>query len=269
MTDLAQAAPVIRSKQKLSLLVHADSKVGKTTLSATAPLPIIALDAEGGWSFMRNSPTLMAMYGRPLNITEWDPCAGPPPRYDGSWEICVAIIQTWQSLQCAYDWLVTGQHDFKSLVVDSITEIQRRCKMNIVAPTQSMQMQHWGALLTMMDTVIRGLRDLKDNPYNPLEVAVFIAETRTQDGKWRPYMQGQISIALPYWMDVVGYLYVEQQTDENGTPTQKVRRLLVTPHPMFEAGERVQGALGDVVDNPNITFMIQRVYSVNTQGALT
>jgi len=30
--------------QSLSLLIHADSKVGKTTLAATAPRPILALD---------------------------------------------------------------------------------------------------------------------------------------------------------------------------------------------------------------------------------
>lgn len=253
-------------KRKASFLIHADSKVGKTTLSSTAPLPIVALDAEGGWSFMHNSPTLTEMYGQPLQITHWDPCTGPPPRYDGAWHICVALIQTWEALQCAYNWLVQGQHDFKSLVVDSISEIQRRCKQNIVAPTQAMQQQHWGQLLTLMDTVIRGLRDLKDIPHNPIEVVVFIAETRVIDGKWRPYLQGQITTALPYWMDIVGYLYVEQALDANGAPTVKMRKLLVTPHPLYEAGERVQGVLGDVVTSPNITHMLNTIYPSTNGG---
>jgi hypothetical protein len=257
--------PSMRVKHSLSVLIHADSKTGKTTLASTAPLPIVALDAEGGWAFMANSKILTQMYGRPLRITRWDPCSGPPPRYDGTWEICVAIIQTWQALQCAYDWLVQGQHDFKSLVVDSITEIQRRCKMNLVMPTQPMQQQDWGMLLTMMDTVIRGLRDLKDNPYNSLEVIVFIAETRIIDGRWRPYLQGQITTALPYWMDIVGYLFVDTVLDENGQPTARVRRLLVTPHQMYEAGERVQGVLGDAVTEPNITQMVNQIYSNNTE----
>lgn len=248
-------------KRKLSLLVHADSKVGKTTLASTAPLPIVVADAEGGWSFMGNSPTLTAMYGRPLVIKHWDPCTEPPPRYDGTWEICVATIQTWQALECFYNWLAqAGAHDFRSLVLDSISEIQRRCKANIVAPTQAMQMQNWGTLLTLMDTLIRGFRDMKDVPHNPIEVVVFIAETRIQDGKWRPYMQGQITVALPYWMDLVGYLYVESILDANGAPTQKVRRLLVTPHPLYEAGERVQGVLGDVVTAPNLTEMLNIIY---------
>lgn len=254
--------------EPLSLLVHADSKVGKTTLAATAPLPIIALDAEGGWSFMGNSPFLTATYGRPLRIIHWDPCTGPPPRYDGTWEICVALIQTWNALQCAFNWLVQGAHDFKSLIVDSISELQRRCKANIVAPTEAMQQQHWGQLLMLMDTVIRGLRDMKDDPRNSIEVVVFIAETRSTDGKWKPYMQGQISVALPYWVDVVGYLYVDQELDANGVPSRKVRKLLITPHPMYEAGERVQGVLGDIVTEPNVTLMLHTIYHhTNGQGA--
>lgn len=256
------------AKETLSLLVHAESKIGKTTLAATAPLPIIALDAEGGWSFMANSSAIAALYGRPLRIVQWDPCTGPPPRYDGTWEICVALIQTWNALQCAYNWLVQGSsHDFRSLVIDSISELQRRCKANIVAPTEAMQQQHWGQLLMLMDTVIRGLRDLKDDQRNPIEVAVFIAETRATDGKWKPYMQGQITVALPYWMDIVGYLYIDNEIDENGQPTRRTRKLRIAPHPLYEAGERVQGVLGDDISEPNITRMLQHIYHPNGQGS--
>lgn len=254
-------ATYVRTKRPLSILVHASSKVGKTTFSSSAPLPLLALDAEGGWSFMGNSPYLVGIYGRPLNITYWDPCAGPPPTYDGTWEICVAAITSWNSLECAYNWLITGQHQFKSLVVDSITELQRRCRSNLVGPTEQMKMQHWGVLLTMMDATIRGLRDLKDDLRNAIEVVVFIAETRMIDGKWRPSLQGQISTALPYWLDLVGYLFVEDELDANGQPTRRVRKMLVGPHSLYESGERVQGALGgDVVSDPNIQAMLTSIY---------
>jgi hypothetical protein len=73
-------------------------------------------------------------------------------------------------------------------------------------------------------------------------------------------MQGQISVALPYWMDVVGYLFVHDAVDANGQPTGKVRKLLISPDPQFEAGERVQGRLPPVIDNPNVTAMLYSVY---------
>jgi hypothetical protein len=88
-----------------------------------------------------------------------------------------------------------------------------------------------------------------------------IAETREDKGKWKPYMQGQISISLPYLVDICGYLYVDTVADENGQNTVKVRRLFIGTHPSFESGERVQGTLGDVVDNPVISEMIDTIFA--------
>jgi hypothetical protein len=70
-------------------------------------------------------------------------------------------------------------------------------------------------------------------------------------------------------MDVVGYLYVDHELDANGQPTVPVRRLLVTPHALFEAGERVQGVLGDVITTPNITFMRDTIYNHQARGEPT
>lgn len=234
--------------ETLSMLVHADAKVGKTTLAATSPSPILALDAEGGWKFL------------PIRKAYWDPMREAPPMHDGTWDVCIVMVRDWATVTMVFQWLYSGQHNFRSLVIDSISEIQRRCKSNLVG-TESMQMQDWGLLLVQMDAIIRGFRDLTLHPTNPVQVVVFVAETRQdQNGKWKPYMQGQIHIALPYWMDVVGYLYVENIVDVNGQHTGAVRRLLVTPHQQFEAGERVQGRLGAVVDNPNVTQMLMQVY---------
>ena len=235
--------------ETLSLLIHADSKIGKTTLSATSPVPILALDAEGGWKFL------------PMRMIQWDPTQGPPPIWDGTWDVCHVIIRSWATVQYAYQWLQMGQHNFRSVVVDSISEMQRRLKESLFGNEQ-MRIQDWGALLSQMDATIRGLRDLTLHPVNPVQVAIFIAETRQrQDGKWVPYMQGQISIALPYWMDIVGYLFVQEILDSNGQSSgQQVRRLLISPNPQFEAGERVQGRLGTVVEQPNVTSMLLTVY---------
>ena len=243
----------------LSLLVHAASKIGKTTLGFTSPPPILDLDAEGGSKFMQGSEFLMRIYGRPIRVIYWDP-AQPPPVWDGSWDVCVVRVHSWNVVQQVYRQIVTGRHQFQTIMIDSISEIQRRAKQEIVG-TEQMKIQQWGQLLTVMDNVIRGFRDLTNDPFNPIRVAVFISETReNQKGKFIPYMQGQISTALPYWMDVVGYLYVDQVLGADGQTQVPMRKLLVAPHPMFEAGERVQGLVGPVIDDPNISVILERVY---------
>jgi hypothetical protein len=205
------------------------------------------LDAEGSWRFIK------------VKKKHWDPMLEPIPRYDGTWEACIVTVTQWEQVLQILRHLTQVEHDFKSVVVDSITEIQRRLKANLKG-TEAMLIQDWGQLLTQMDAVIRAYRDLTLLP-GSVECVVMIAETREDKGKWKPYMQGQIGISLPYLVDICGYLYVDNVADANGQMTEKVRRLFIGTHPSFESGERVQGTLGDVVDNPVISEMIDTIFA--------
>lgn len=219
--------------QRVSILIHAGSKLGKSTLSGTAPRPILVLDAEGSWRFI----AMRKIY--------WDPDTGAPPAYDGTWDACVVVVQRWETVETVYRWITQYQTPFTSVVIDSITELQRRLKQNLVG-TEAMKMQDWGVLLAKMDDKIRSYRDLTLLPHVNVRCVVFIAETRQRhtDNKWVPFMQGQIGVALPYWMDICGYMFPDWEPDDNGQPTREVRKLWIAPHPEFEAGERVQGRLG-------------------------
>ena len=236
----------------LSVLIHAGAKVGKSTLTSTAPFPNLVLDAEGSWKFIK------------VRKRYWDPMTESIPRYDGTWDACVATITRWDQVGRVYQWLTQAPHDFVSVTMDSITEIQRRCKANLKG-TEAMMIQDWGVLLTQMDSVIRAFRDLILIKEVPVRCVTFVAETRENKNRWVPYMQGQIGVSLPYMVDICGYLYPKFVEDENGQPTRKVRELFIGSHPQFESGERVQGTLGDVVTEPNIATMMQTIFAnVNT-----
>jgi hypothetical protein len=246
----------------ISILIHAASKVGKSTLTSTTPTPVLVLDAEGGWRFIRTH----GFRGPALRVTTWNPLTGPPPRHDGTWDVCLVTVDTWQTLLSAYVHMTQSPHDFRSIILDSITEVQRRCKKNLVG-TEQMKIQDWGQLLMQMDDVIRGFRDLNLRP-GSVSCVVFISETKLKDGKWRPYMQGQIGDSMPYWVDICGYLYAEGEVDPhdpNGQATINVRKLLIGTHPQFEAGERVQGRLPDVIRDPNIAAMIDAIFGAQEE----
>jgi hypothetical protein len=254
----------LTSLQSLTALIHGDSKVGKSTVAATAPRPILALDAEGSWKFL------------PLRLREWDPFREYPPQYDGTWDACVVTVHEWATVERVYQWLTQYQTPFVTVAVDSITELQRRCKQNLKSrdglagwAAEQMKMQDWGALLDVMTGVIRAFRDLTLIRGLNVRCVLFVAETRMVNGRWTPYMQGQIQNSLPYWVDVCGYLYPAWEADANGQPLREVRKLWITPHPQIIAGERVQGRLGGEVVIPkpadgqvgdDITRMIRRVY---------
>lgn len=239
MTEVAlvQPAPVtpFSTHQRMSWLIHGMSKRGKSTLSATAPKPVLVLDAEGSWRFI------------PGRVKYWDPLTETPPEWHGQYDICVVHVRQWETVAQVYAYLTQTKLPFVSVVIDSITEIQRRCKANLKG-TEAMKIQDWGVLLAWMDTTIRGFRDLCLMPQLAVRCVVFVSESReTNVGRLVPYMQGQIATSLPYWVDVCGYLYVDYEQDANGQATREIRRLYIGPHDKFESGERVQGKLGNVL----------------------
>ena len=36
------------------------------------------------------------------------------------------------------------------------------------------------------------------------------SQTNFDNGKWRPFVQGKFEISVPYYWDVIGYLFVQQ-----------------------------------------------------------
>lgn len=221
----------------ISFLVHGPSKAGKSFLGDSAPGPRLFLDAEGNTRFLRSKKI------------KWDPTTGGPPEYDGSWETCVVRIRDFGTLSYAYQWLAAGHHPFRSIILDSISEVQQRC-IDAIAGTDPMKTQNWGELLRKMSALVRQYRDLLDHPVNPVDCVILTAMTKVdQNGKSFPFVQGQLATSLPYYIDVIGYLSA-QITEDN----QFVNYLLTKPHPLYEAGDRV-GIYERVITSPRIDIM--------------
>lgn len=238
-------------QRSLSVLIHGPSKAGKSTLAATAPYPRLLLDAEGGHKFL------------PLNMKYWDPVRETPPTADGSWDTIVVPVREYDTVMRVYQWLDSGQHQFKSVIVDSISELQVKCLENVAGKNQMTQ-QQWGELLRHMGALLRDMRDLAMHPTNPLEAIVMTAMSRTgSDGRYHPYLQGQLAIQAPYFVDLLGYLRVEEfQHPDPTQPAYKVRRLYVESTDFAEAGERVQGRLGSIVEQAELSIetMLDKIY---------
>jgi hypothetical protein len=188
----------------------------------------------------------------------WD-ALNAPPRHDGSWDVCVVSVTSWDVVRRVYAWLTQTEHDFSSVVLDSITELQRRLKQNISSDGMIKGYDGWGQLLVQMDNLIRSMRDLTIQP-GPVRCVMFVAETVEKSGKWRPAMQGQIASSLPYWVDICAYAYQTRLPDDDGNLTRKAVNLFIGQHDSFESGERVAGLLPDNIVNPSISDMMATIY---------
>jgi hypothetical protein len=237
-------------QRTISMLIHGPSKAGKSTLAATAPAPRLLLDAEHGHKFL------------PIKIRYWDPHT-EPPEYDGTWDTCVVVVRKYDDVLAVYRWLQSGRHPWRSLIIDSISEIQAKC-LEQIAGREQVKTQQWGELLRHMTGLMRDIRDLTMHPTHPLSAVVITAMTVQKDGKWRPYLQGQSGTSAPYYWDITGYITPE--TFQHPDPTQgtyTVRRLYVGPTDEYVSGERVGGRLGDIVEQAdlNIEVMLDKIYS--------
>lgn len=245
-------------RETLSLLVHGEPGVGKSWLGQTTPAPRLVLDAEGG----SRAPKRIGPNGKVVRVpqTEWDPHTGPPPAADGTWETCRVRVQSFATLQRVFEYLNTGEHEFRSVVIDSLTEVQKRCKDSVREGQEDtndgvMTERLWGILLDRMELLIRAFRDLVDHPIRPIEALVILALTKEHNFKNKPAVQGALGISLPGYVDTEGYL--ASGVDEN--TGEEVRRLLIHPHERFEAKDRTHtltAHYGHVIENPDVEQML-------------
>ena len=228
----------------MSMLVHAESKVGKTWLGDTTPPYRLVLDAEAGG--IRFTPSAKVW---------WDPITEPVPAADGTWATCVVRTRSLTTLTQTFNILNTGAHPFRSVTLDSVMEIQAYAKQEIAGGKALDDHRQWGALATALETVVRNFRDLTEHPTNPLEAVIYVCGTRLRDGLMRPLLDGKITLTLPYLVDAVGYLYT--QRDQVG---ELRRALCLEPGGIAVAGNRFGGHLPGVVWDPDVSAMLNTLY---------
>lgn len=239
-------------RETLAILVHGEPGVGKSWLGQTTPAPRLVLDAEGG---SRSPKRIDPETGRAVKIKTvvWDPHQGPPPE-EGDWETCRVIVRDFTTVERVFEYLNIGQHPFRSVILDSLTELQKRCKDNIRSGDEVMNERMWGILLDRMESKIREFRDLVFHPTKPIEALVLLALSFEKNAKFKPAVQGALGTSLPGYLDTIGYYGVS--IGEDG---EEERRLLIRPHERYEAKDRthtLREHYGPVIVNPDIEQML-------------
>ena len=206
-------------------MIHGESGSGKSYFGGTTPSPRLILDAEGGSRFIRTN----------RRRKTWDPLHETVPEDDGTWDACFVSILEWQSLYAAYEVLASGNHPFKSVVVDSLTEAQKRL-VDDVAGVDQPSLQEWGTIGRHLEDMVRRLRDLTFHKTTPVSV-VMLCLSHVRDEQTRPFLKGAIELALPAFVDVVAYLYTATSEDP-GKSGGLEHYALLSPHNNIIAKDR-------------------------------
>ena len=234
----AQAA----ADHAVKVLVYGGPGMGKTSLCATAPKPII-LSAESGLLSL-SKQNIERMFG--VNT--------PGITYD----IPFIQIRTVDDLMQAFSMVANDPNcvQFKTICLDSITEIAETLLANAKRTVKDPR-QAYGELLEKMVMTVKAFRDL---PGRHIYVAAKMEPSKdevTGLTTYGPAMPGQkLGPQLPYLFDEVFRLGVNK--DAQGNP---YRFLQTGPDLQYTAKDR-SGVLSPV-EPPNLSYLFTKITGVS------
>ncbi len=195
-----EVTTVSESPEFINMLVYGNPGVGKTVLAGSADAvpelrPVLILDVEGGTFSIRE-------------------------RYP---DVDVVRVQTWPDMQKVYDALYKMEHDYQTVVLDSLTEIQKFSMYRIMTQVlkehpdrdpEVPSIREWGKNIEQIRRLVRAFRDL------PMNVVFTALAATDKDGKTgmittRPSLSGKLAMEVGGFVDLLLYMYIKRVDDDN------------------------------------------------------
>jgi phage nucleotide-binding protein len=198
--------PVLKAAQAVktvNILIYGKSGVGKTMLMGSADAvpwmrKMLVIDVEGGAMSLSHSYPNVDI----VRVTDWD------------------------DVQEIYDFLYAGNHDYATVGIDSLTEMQKLNMSQVLAnrimereakgDTQDPDvpdMRAWGKNIEQMRRFVRAFRDL---PMNCIFTALVKEDknSRTAVIEKKPSLSGKLADEVAGFLDIVVYYYMKFFDDE-------------------------------------------------------
>lgn len=200
----------------LSCLFYGRSGTGKTTLAGTFPTPILLLDvSEKGTDSLEGVPG-----------------------------IDVLLVKCWEDFETIYWFLRGGNHPYKTVVVDTVTQLQKLAIEYILEQdgkekTGQMNRNLWGQSAKLLTAWFINYRDL---PLN----TVFLAQDRntTEENaagedqiiqEVGPRLSPSVAASLNAAVKVIGQTYIKEYIKSTKDGNEKIYsyRLRIGPHSLY------------------------------------
>jgi hypothetical protein len=191
-----------QSFDKLNVLIYGRPGSGKTTFagSSAKKFKTIIASAESGLLSLRK---MVDDSGNPVDVD-------------------FVKIEKFEDLEELSRFLIASKHEYQTLVIDSLTEVQQACMASILIKEgrERPQLQDWG---TLNDRMVRMIRYFRDMSHMNLVCTALIDEARSDAGDIvsLPLFQGKMQQTVSAYFDLVLYAFVQQVKDKDGSEIRK------------------------------------------------
>lgn len=241
--------PVQQRSPYLNILVYGESGTGKTRFAGSADAvpnlrPVLFIDIEGGTETLRNSYP---------NVEQ-------------------VRVSTWKEMQQVYDVLFKGKTEYQTVVLDSLTEIQKfnmyDIMTNLVRTRPDLDpdvpgMREWGKNLEQIRKFVRAFRDL------PMHTIFTALERSDKDQKTgmtskMPSLSGKLASEVAGFLDIVLYYYVKQIGQGEDS---EIQRLMLSKKTQNIIAKDRTDRLPLVIENPTMQAIFDIINGKKTAAA--
>lgn len=231
-----------------NFLIYGEPGIGKTVLCGSTTevascKKVLVLDVEGGTESLRRTYP----------------------------DVEVVRIVSYPQMMAVFDDLQSGQFpEFKTVVLDSLTEIQKLSMYEIMLDVVRREpgrdpdipsVREWGKNIEQIRKLVRAFRDL---PMNVLFTALAVSDKNQKTGvvTKKPALSGKMANEVAGFLDIVLYMYVKEIPDPDepeGTDKRINARLLLTGATEEYVAKDRTGKLPLVVMNPTMSSLYELI----------
>lgn len=228
--------PVDDISPTINIMLYGEPGVGKTVLAGSAAAveqmgPVLFVDIEGG--------TLSLRHTYP--------------------DVDVVRVQSFNEMGKLFAELRKGQSEYRTIVLDSLTEIQKFGMYDIMQRALQEDdsrdpdlpgIGEWGKNTEQMRRFVRAFRDL---PMNVIFTALVREEKDRGKTFVKPGLSAKLSGEVAGFLDIVSFMYVREVDGE-------MKRLLATVTTETMIGKDRTGMLPQVIESPTMQKIWDHIY---------